>query len=395
MVDANRPVAGDSVTVGAGETLYDVARRNGTTIEDLVALNRLQPPFEVRPGQRLVLPPPRTYTVQRGDTLYGLSRLFGVDTTELARANGLQAPFTLAVGQSLTVPGGSRQSDTQTAAAPAGPVQLGGPSPQPAARAAVEIVRTDPPPAPAAAPVQPVPVQPVPVQPAPAQATPLSSPPPSAPAPSAATAPPASTAPSATIAAAPPVPAPRPSAPPARVAAAAPPPPPPAAPQASPQPPAPAAPAVVSPPAAASPPPAARSEPPPAATGRFAWPLSGPIVSGYGPKPDGLHNDGINIAAPAGTPVRAADGGVVAYAGDELRGFGNLVLIRHADGWMTAYAHLDRMTVERGRRVARGQEIGTVGQTGGVPSPQLHFEIRQGSRALDPMGFLPARGAGG
>ena len=117
---------------------------------------------------------------------------------------------------------------------------------------------------------------------------------------------------------------------------------------------------------------------------RPSWPVSGTILSEFGPKSGGLHNDGINIAAAKGTAVRAADEGTVAYAGNELKGFGNLVLVRHADGWMTAYAHLDRMDVDRGAPVKRGQIIGTVGATGNVRAPQLHFELRRGSRAVDP-----------
>ena len=112
--------------------------------------------------------------------------------------------------------------------------------------------------------------------------------------------------------------------------------------------------------------------------------MNGKLISGFGPKPDGLHNDGLNIAAPKGTPVVAADSGVVAYAGNELRGFGNLLLLKHSDGWITAYAHLDKIEVERGAAVKRGQVIARVGQTGGVSTPQLHFELRKGSQAVDP-----------
>jgi murein DD-endopeptidase MepM/ murein hydrolase activator NlpD len=118
-------------------------------------------------------------------------------------------------------------------------------------------------------------------------------------------------------------------------------------------------------------------------------PVHGRLVSTYGPAAGGTHNDGINIAAPKGTPVLAADDGVVAYAGNELRGFGNLVLLKHADGWVTAYAHCDTITVRRGERVKRGQPIGTVGATGSVDEPQLHFEVRRGTRALDPTIYLP------
>lgn len=133
----------------------------------------------------------------------------------------------------------------------------------------------------------------------------------------------------------------------------------------------------------------AKVPPPPArSAGRFAWPVVGPIISGFGPKPGGLYNDGINISGPAGAPVRAAENGVVAYAGNELRGFGNLLLVRHAGGWTTAYAHNEQLLVERGDTVKRGQIIGRVGNTGQVRTPQLHFEIRQGEKAVDPLRLL-------
>lgn len=121
---------------------------------------------------------------------------------------------------------------------------------------------------------------------------------------------------------------------------------------------------------------------------RFLWPVRGRIISNFGPREGGLHNDGINIAAPKGAPVLAADSGVVAYAGKELKGFGNLLLIKHAGGWTTAYAHADRLLVKRGDRVRRGQTIATIGNTGGVTRPQLHFEIRRGSRAVNPKSEL-------
>lgn len=124
---------------------------------------------------------------------------------------------------------------------------------------------------------------------------------------------------------------------------------------------------------------------PPPATGQFIWPAEGRIVSRYGPKEGGLHNDGINIAVPEGTPVMAAQSGVVAYAGNELRGYGNLLLVRHADGWMTAYAHNAELLVARGETVAKGQTIATAGRTGSVQSAQVHFEIRRGSQAVDPL----------
>jgi len=146
------------------------------------------------------------------------------------------------------------------------------------------------------------------------------------------------------------------------------------------------------PPAAASPPPekAPTSVPrPPAVTGGgFIWPVKGKVVSGFGSKAKGLRNDGINIAAAPGAPVMASENGVVAYAGNELRGFGNLLLIKHANGWVTAYAHNERLLVKRGEAVRKGQQIATVGATGNVRNPQLHFELRRGRIAEDPAKHL-------
>ena len=123
-------------------------------------------------------------------------------------------------------------------------------------------------------------------------------------------------------------------------------------------------------------------------TAGMRWPVRGKVISGFGPKSNGLKNEGINIAVPEGTSVRAADGGVVAYAGNELKGYGNLVLIRHDNGYVTAYAHAKELFVKRGDTVKRGDVIAKAGQTGSVSSPQLHFEVRKGATALDPIKFL-------
>ena len=121
---------------------------------------------------------------------------------------------------------------------------------------------------------------------------------------------------------------------------------------------------------------------------KFSWPVRGKILSGYGTKSNGLFNDGINISATRGTDVKAAENGVVAYAGNEVKGMGNLVIIQHAGGWMTVYAHMDSMVVQRGTKVTVGQKIGTVGATGKVDTPQLHFEIRKGTKAYNPSVYL-------
>jgi murein DD-endopeptidase MepM/ murein hydrolase activator NlpD len=120
----------------------------------------------------------------------------------------------------------------------------------------------------------------------------------------------------------------------------------------------------------------------------FRWPVRGRIIVGFGPRPNGAQNDGINLAVPEGTPVKAAEDGVVAYAGNELKGYGNLVLIRHADGYVSAYANASSLLVKRGDTVKRGQVIAHAGQTGNVTSPQLHFEIRKGSTPVDPTKYL-------
>lgn len=121
---------------------------------------------------------------------------------------------------------------------------------------------------------------------------------------------------------------------------------------------------------------------------KFSWPVRGKILSHYGAKSGGLFNDGINISAARGTAVSAAENGVVAYAGNEVKGMGNLVIIQHSGGWMTVYAHMDSMAVRRGARVSVGQKIGTVGATGKVDKPQLHFEIRKGTKAYNPSSYL-------
>lgn len=120
----------------------------------------------------------------------------------------------------------------------------------------------------------------------------------------------------------------------------------------------------------------------------FRWPVRGRVIAGFGPKPNGLQNDGIDVAVPNGTPVKAAEDGTVAYAGNELKGYGNLVLIRHSNGFVTAYAHASEILVKRGDMVKRGQVIAHSGSTGNVNAPELHFEIRKGATPVDPSQFL-------
>jgi murein DD-endopeptidase MepM/ murein hydrolase activator NlpD len=274
-----------------------------------------------------------THVVKSGDTLSGLAERYGVGMAALAQANGLAPPYRIMVGQRLRIPD----------AAPA-PAVAARPAERAVAPPSSVAVAALPPPAPSR----------------PAVAAP----------------PPARQAPTPPVAAN--GPAPRETVvatlPPLQGAAPAPP----AAAQEERGPP-----AVAAETAAADP-----SEPSSPGSGRFLWPVEGKVVVGFGPQPGGLHNDGINIAAPRGTPVHAADVGTVAYAGNELGGFGNLLLIKHADGWITAYAHNDEILVKVGERVRRGQVVARVGSTGSANSPQLHFEVRRGERPVDPTALL-------
>jgi murein DD-endopeptidase MepM/ murein hydrolase activator NlpD len=273
-----------SATVQQGENLYDVARRLNVTPRDLIEVNHLAPPYQVKTGQVLTIPAARVYTVVKGDSLSLIAQKFDVGMSRIAELNHLSPPFKIFPGQQLQISGGASGQaavpppvPAETEAAPAAP------------KSSVEAVplsdaRSTPPPA--------------------ASATAL----------------------------APPV-----------------------------------------------------ASTPTANGGKgFAWPVQGQIISGFGMQPDGLQNDGINIAAPAGTPVKSTAAGTVAYAGNELKGFGNLILVKHPGGWVSAYAHLDTVAVKKGDAVKSGQVLGTVGQTGAVDSPQLHFELRQGKEAIDP-----------
>jgi murein DD-endopeptidase MepM/ murein hydrolase activator NlpD len=149
---------------------------------------------------------------------------------------------------------------------------------------------------------------------------------------------------------------------------------------------APAAPSAA--PAPENPPPNATTPAPSRSNSAFLWPVKGRVLAAFGSKGDGTHNDGINIGAPKGAAVQAADAGVVAYTGNELRGYGNLILIKHSNGWISAYAHCDLILVKRGDKVTRGEVIARVGSTGNVGEPQLHFELRRGNRPVDPREHL-------
>ncbi len=121
---------------------------------------------------------------------------------------------------------------------------------------------------------------------------------------------------------------------------------------------------------------------------KFAWPVKGKIILKFGSSSPGLFNDGINISSSSGAKVRASGDGEIVYSGNEIPGYGNLILIRHSKNWITAYAHLDKILIKKGSFVKKGDHIGSVGSSGNVQNPQLHFEIRKGKEAVDPLKYL-------
>ena len=131
-----------------------------------------------------------------------------------------------------------------------------------------------------------------------------------------------------------------------------------------------------------------KTKTPKRSSSKFLKPVQGKVISGFGSKKSGLYNDGVNIAAARGTSVKSAENGVVVYAGNALKGSGNLVLVRHDNQWMSAYAHLEKINVRKGQVVKRGGVIGKVGSTGSVSTPQLHFELRRGTSALNPVRYM-------
>lgn len=133
-----------------------------------------------------------------------------------------------------------------------------------------------------------------------------------------------------------------------------------------------------------APPAPAAKAPPTSGAVAFRWPTEGKVISRFGPKTDGLSNDGINIAASKGDPIWAAADGEVAYVGRDLEGYGNLLILRHKDGWMSSYAHADEFLLKQGDIAAQGDLLGYIGSTGSVRSPQLHFSLREGKIPIDP-----------
>lgn len=262
----NYTTKNNQIIVKKNDTVYGIAKQNNIPIKSLIEYNKLRPPYILKIGQKLNLPPSPFHFVQKGDTLYSISRKYNVELASLARVNNISSPYHIYENQKLILPG------------------------------SISVGKT----------------------PVPSKTT-------------------SKTKNRKTAAKKQNVNIPKPS---------------------------------------------ARS------SSKFSWPVKGKIIVSFGPQGKGRHNDGINIAAKKGTPVLAAENGVVAYSGSQLKSFGNLLLLKHDDNYMTAYAHNETITVKRGDKVKKGEQIAVVGKTGSASSYQLHFEIRKGTKALNPEIYL-------
>lgn len=332
--------AARAIQIQRNDTLYDISRRYSVNMRALIETNGLEPPYALSPGGVITLPEPNVHVVEAGETLYSVSRRYNVDTRSLALLNGIGRPWTVYPGDELLLPPLAREQ-TRVQERP------------------IAAVRPEQAP-PVLLPPPPKPVAPKPAPPKSAGAGLAADPGPIALAPVQAAIPPAPKATTAKQA---------PASTTAPETRAAPPP---------------------QPVQVASTAPQKQVQSGPAGKGEFVWPVSGKVLKGYGAGGGGQRNDGVNISAAKGTEIRAAASGEVVYAGSELAGFGNLVLIRHPGGWVTAYAHSDAMLVNEGDLVRQGQAIAKVGSTGNAGSPQVHFELRKGKEPVDPSLHLPA-----
>jgi murein DD-endopeptidase MepM/ murein hydrolase activator NlpD len=317
---------GTAITVAQGDTLEGIARRHHVPVHAIMQANNMTPPAFIQPGQRLVIP--------RANSQYGAAPPVAPPATRLAAGPGY-TPAGPGNGIHVVQPGETLYSlSRRYHKQPMLIAQTNNVGLDHKVKIGDRVV------IPGSGPIAPVAARPAPQQQRVAEVKPKAVKPQGAPG----------------------------NAPPAVHA--------------------------ITPAADPAPEPAQQAAPPPAqpeATGSapsFRWPVRGRVSEGFGPRPNGGQNDGINVTVPQGTPIKSAEDGVVAYAGNELKGYGNLVLIRHSNGFVTAYAHASELTVKKGEQVKRGQVIGKTGATGNVTAPQLHFEVRKGATPVDPMQYL-------
>ena len=367
----------DTYKVVKGDTVFAIAERLRMTPATLIKMNNLKKPYILKVGRTLKVPAAKVYVIKPGDSLYAISKRFSVDIDSLTALNKTGAKATIKPGQKLELPAEARDlvaeaeaaAEKQLAAEKAEAARLA--KKKEAARAkgrrttevAPPVVAAEPAPSPSIEPRLDLGILGI-KKPEPA-------------------------AQSIEVATTP-APTSRPIFPPLNAGPAntgtantAPP---------------------IAPPMAANPTQSVLDPAPPPPTeaeiiasgrGRFIWPVRGDIISGFGPKDTGQRNDGINITGKEGDIVKSAAAGDVVYSGNLVPGFGNLVLIKHEGGWVTAYAHLSKTLVKIKDRIAQGQDIGAVGKTGGVETPQLHFELRyapspkEKARPVDPALVMP------
>jgi murein DD-endopeptidase MepM/ murein hydrolase activator NlpD len=339
------------VTVKNGDTLYSLARQYGVELKDLANLNKLKEPYTISNNQIIRLPKAAFHIVKDKDTIYAISKSYGVSVSAIATANHLQEPYKIHSGMKLwfTPPASNVAESTSTNKDGVIPI---------AKPASLAVTSKD------LGNLSNKKVEPlalsdeeqeeiffgnyndvVPEKPETKTAV-------KAPAPSSEE----KDAFEQMIFAATELTEEKPVTPVLR-------------------------PAVEQQPAVKI----AKAQP----QHNFLWPAKGKIVSRFGPKDGGLYNDGINIAAKEGAAIKSAEKGEVVYSGNELRGYGNLLLIKHDNGFVTAYAHAQKLLAKKGDMVDKGQIIAYVGNTGHVSQPQLHFSIRKGRKAIDPEKYLP------
>jgi len=362
MADNNVPVfslhqsgsaSGTTVVVKDDETVYSIAYAHGITTAALIAINDLQPPYVLKPGQVLQLPNPGEHIVRNGESLESIASMYGISSMVLAQENHLDMASPLQRRQRLIIPSkDTKPFVAEAMAAAAGTPMIaakkldpvGGISDKPTTFAGAPMgvgVTNELPSELANELAREKGVVPL-AEPAKKEAKELP--------------PVKASKPINTI-------APVPSVPPVAEAPAK-------TPKAEPS---------------STKPLAKKEKPVPQASPGFIWPVKGKTLAKFGQKTAKGKNDGLNIAAPMGSSVKAAADGTVVYAGSELKGFGNLVLIKHADGFVTAYGYNSTLLVKKGQAIKQGQEIAKVGKTGDANEPQLHFEVRKGTQPIDPM----------
>lgn len=320
------------ITVARGEGLYGIARKYHVNAYDLIQLNHLIAPYSLKVGQKLSLPTGQYHTVKPRETIAMIARQYHRSPADLIHENKLTSPYVIQTGQLLRIPEAPRlvQSETPVIASEQ-PIKSSSLSPLSSQKPVASDNHT---------------INTSPVDTG-----------------------------SANIASAPKEAAPAnllPALPKSRITDTTS--------------------YILDKDGAAL---GGRPTAPLASSLRdsekFIWPINGRVISPFGPQQGGIRNDGINIASPEGTPIKAAAPGTVVYAGNELRGYGNLVIIRHPEEFLTAYAHQKHLNVSKGAKVQQGQIIGYVGSSGNISQPQLHFGVRLGKKPVNPLDYLPQK----